>query len=504
MKHYILPLLVLLAMQVQGQVRGVCGMTTADQLAMRVQFEKATRIQSVTGRSNTVYLPVTFHLVANSDGSGRISENAVLDQLCAMNGDYEDQDIQFYLKQFNYINNTGINNDHRNTGQFVMNLQRDASSINVFIVDEIVFDEASELVTLGYFDRQRDWLVIVNREIARATASLSHEMGHFFNLFHPHLGWDADPWEDGTFTNNRAPSMSPGGIPTERVDGSNCASAGDGLCDTPADYNLGLGWLNCEYTGNAKDPAGAPLDPMETNTMGYFLNCPRDSYTFTDEQKQIILQNLNSSARAYIPRNVTPNTSPISQAPILRSPINDETTSGFESVTLDWDDVPNANRYLVEISRLPTFPSTLNPIRLVVNESMAVVEGLDFDRRYYWRVRPFSDYVVCTNYSDEQSFITGLASSVESPQNVADWVVFPNPVQSGDALQINITTNADMQGEVRLFTTSGQQVRALPMQRFAFGVNTVQLPTADLAAGIYFLSLVTESGVLTERVLIQK
>jgi len=503
MKHYILPLLVLLTLQAQAQVRGFCGMTTADQLAMQEKFAEADPSAAVLSRSDVIYLPVTFHLVANTDGRGRINEALVLDQLCAMNKDFEDQDIQFYLKRFNYINNTVVNNDHRNTANTIMTWQRDGSSINIFIVDEIVFDEASEVVTLGYYDTVRDWLVIVKSEVASGSASLSHEIGHFFTLSHPHLGWDAEPWEEGVYPGNRAPALSPGGVPTERVNGSNCNSAGDGLCDTPADYNLGLGWNNCNYNGPAKDPTGASLDPMEENVMGYFLNCPRNSYTFTDQQKQQMEQNLASSARSYIRTGVQPSTAPINQTPILRSPINDEVTSGYESITLDWDDVPNANRYFVEISRLPTFPTTLDPIRLVVGESRAIVEGLELDKRYYWRVRPFSDYITCTEVSDEESFFTGVATSTQAPKALTDWAVSPNPIQAGTALQINITTDKTIEGDIRLFSTSGQLMRSINNEQFPFGTSTIQLTTADLTPGIYFLSFVNENGVLTERVLIQ-
>ena len=40
-------------------------------------------------------------------------------------------------------------------------------------------------------------------------------------------------------------------------------NSGDFLCDTPADYNLGFGWNNCNYTGGAMDPNGILLNPDE-------------------------------------------------------------------------------------------------------------------------------------------------------------------------------------------------------------------------------------------------
>ena len=47
--------------------------------------------------------------------------------------------------------------------------------------------------------------------------TLSHELGHYFDLYHTH---------ETSFG-------------TECPSGSNCQSAGDMVCDTPADPNLG-------------------------------------------------------------------------------------------------------------------------------------------------------------------------------------------------------------------------------------------------------------------------
>ncbi len=59
----------------------------------------------------------------------------------------------------------------------------------------------------------------------------------------------------------------------ELVDGSNCATAGDYICDTPADPNLGLAGMveygSCEYIGTVTDANGDPYAPMVHNVMSY-------------------------------------------------------------------------------------------------------------------------------------------------------------------------------------------------------------------------------------------
>jgi len=54
----------------------------------------------------------------------------------------------------------------------------------------------------------------------------------------------------------------------ELVDGSNCNTSGDLICDTPAAADLfGKIDINCNYTGNAKDSKGAFYVPHTNNYM---------------------------------------------------------------------------------------------------------------------------------------------------------------------------------------------------------------------------------------------
>jgi hypothetical protein len=74
---------------------------------------------------------------------------------------------------------------------------------------------------------------------------LSHEMGHVLFLWHTHHGCESGIWE---LTN-----------------GSNCATAGDYVCDTPADPHLGfnINQNTCEWTGVAHWwCAGSAPEPM--------------------------------------------------------------------------------------------------------------------------------------------------------------------------------------------------------------------------------------------------
>jgi PKD repeat protein len=93
--------------------------------------------------------------------------------------------------------------------------------------------------------------------------TLAHEFGHHFNLIHTH-----GP-ENGVLTD-------------ELVTGTNCSSAGDRLCDTPADPQLSssnVSNVNCLYSGTAMDEYGFLFQPDPSNIMSYAPQVCRDNFT---------------------------------------------------------------------------------------------------------------------------------------------------------------------------------------------------------------------------------
>ncbi|APY11868.1 hypothetical protein BWZ22_11770 [Seonamhaeicola sp. S2-3] len=87
-------------------------------------------------------------------------------------------------------------------------------------------------------------------------------MGHFFSLIHTH-GPD-----NNTLT-------------TELVDGSNCDTDGDGICDTPADPKLTCENVNnfCQYIGTETDANGQAFTPDTGNIMSYAYKACRTHFS---------------------------------------------------------------------------------------------------------------------------------------------------------------------------------------------------------------------------------
>jgi len=509
MKKFIAPMALCLfaAFQMQGQqTRGVCGTTIADQAEsttrLRANIAKVAGGQAVLERNVTQYVPIHFHLVGDATGAGKHKERLVLDQLCHLNEFYAPLGMRFYLKPhptyglFDYsINNNNVYSNQSNS--LLMQSRRHQNAINVFVVDEPGNDNQQPGQVLGYYSPTPDWLVMRKTEVnGTGNGTLDHEMGHFFSLRHPHYGWEGDPFDTADPSWPIAPTYSPpepyGAILTELVDGSNCEDAADLICDTPPDYNFGFGWPNCNYTLPAKDPAGALVNPMETNIMGYFIGC---DYVFTQMQQDIVLADRETSDRNYLDNSFAPAAETITTPAtddFLVAPANGANTPYFDEVLLEWNAVPGATYYLLEMDYLSTY-NTGNFRSYIVTGTSKLLTDLDDNRVYYWRVRPFNEYATCTQ-ARQRSFKTSLTSGVNSIEALSALQITPNPVSGDATARLFVSASAGFEATVRIIDATGRQVQALHNLTFAAGETTIDLPTAGLANGIYLVSVENAAG----------
>jgi len=101
----------ILTMTVLGQdkVPMSCGTHTTEAdiklLLQNKEFSKSLNLRSM----ETVWIPVQFHLIAKSDGNGRIQINRVFEALCKLNEDFSSSSMQFYFNgDIKEINNSAM------------------------------------------------------------------------------------------------------------------------------------------------------------------------------------------------------------------------------------------------------------------------------------------------------------------------------------------------------------------------------------------------------------
>ena len=212
----------------------------------------------VINRAGLQIVPVQFHIVTMDDGMGGIPEADLLDELNnAVNPIYAAAGLVFVAcAPANVINSSAFYDladyDEGNTMASTYNVPQ---VVNIYAVND-----PDGFCGWAYYPTQSNDYVVLANNCANNGSTMTHELGHYFDLMHTH---DTD-------------------FGAELVDGSNCSTAGDLFCDTPADPNLsGLVTAapGCMYTGVATDANGDMYMPDVTNFMSYSEKDCRTSFS---------------------------------------------------------------------------------------------------------------------------------------------------------------------------------------------------------------------------------
>jgi hypothetical protein len=488
------------------QLRGVCGNTDADHLKQMDRYLSNLKIarQSPSKPRNAVtYIPIQFHIITKNNGSGGVQITEVLEQLCQLNELFSAFDVVFYQSDLpNYIPSDVIYDNHTVTsGQFTMRQRRDRESLNVWAVNNASSSSSPPIgETLGYYDPVNDWIVIKRDQIVAANNTLAHEIGHFFSLFHPHFGWDSDPY-DMAKHGNPVTATAPNGGSSELVDRSNCQTAGDMLCDTPADYNFGLTSSGCNYNADVKDAKGTKVDPDETLIMSYFSD--ECTSNFTPSQVDLMLVDIAQPRRNFLRTNsYTPLATEITDTPVLLAPAEGTVTTTYNKVYLKWQAVAGADSYLVEVDRSSGF--NIDNFKFITTETLLLVDDLlDANKNYRWRVTPLNASYTCAAPSETIKFKTGLSTSVSSIKKVDSWTIQPNPISESASINITINASESFEANLKIHNLTGQLVKQVTNYKFNKGQSNLSIESKNLNKGIYLLTLENEQGVLNKKLVIQ-
>lgn len=457
-----------------------CGnIATKEDINRLIKNRNLASKNSINKSNVTKYIPIRFHIVTQSDGTGGIPEKRIYDQLCSLNESYEPADMVFYAKdnEFNYVANSTLFNtpvSQSATSKIISEKNKAGDDcINIFITNKA--DTGGGGTTLGYYDPSLDIIVMKKAEINGFKGTLAHEMGHFFSLLHTFNGWEGEPYDADIHGNPIDSQLSPGGVLNELANGDNCQDSGDYICDTPGDYNFGFEWDGCSpYTGGARDFNGDLLNPAETNFMGYFIGCTE--YVFTDDQIDIMIEDYESFDRNYIQSNHIPKQSNL-QTPQIVKPLDLSTVDTYNNVELDWKVVEDAEGYLVEIKQGITsqFYNT--------EASEIILTNLQAGKKYRWNVTPYIETGGCASSTSEFEFTTGTITNTDNLESF-EISIYPTILDYSNTISFSINQTSEVNTE--LYNTSGAKVFT-QNKLYNSGVNSIGIPI--LLPGIYFFKV---------------
>lgn len=223
-------------------------------------------------------VPVTIHVCRDSDGLGGLTVPQVDLALADLNSQFNSTNFTFFqCGEIIYIDD----DDYSPVADEQAKRDELRQTLHIPNTLNVYFANLTNLAGLSSYTHSATQGVLLNNSSATNGTTLSHEVGHYFDLYHTHL----------TFWGAECP------------DGSNCTTAGDRLCDTPADPNLqGLvDWL-CVYDQSAATPlaCSGTYAPAADAIMSYSRRICRD--WFSPDQ----IAKMESTAQTERPELFTP------------------------------------------------------------------------------------------------------------------------------------------------------------------------------------------------------
>ena len=218
-------------------------------------------------------VPIAVHVVRRANGTGAIPQSQLDQGLIDLNTHelYVNTGIQFY-----YLPGIDFIDDDNFYSGITTQLEADAlrginvvaNAINIYFVSQASIGGFSLCGLSSFTTSAVQGILMINgcTGVASNPSTYPHELGHYFDLFHTH---------ETAFGN-------------ELVNGSNCGTAGDLLCDTPADPGLsGLVTNACVYTGNATDSNGDTYVPDPLQLMSFSVKICRTDVTPNGETRAL-------------------------------------------------------------------------------------------------------------------------------------------------------------------------------------------------------------------------
>ncbi len=453
--------------------------------------------QSNPGRAairsdEVLYLPMTIYYFSDTKVSELGAYKEALASFCTLKQDMAQSGIQFYLQEFIPVVDSVYNNHGSfSLGREMIETYNTPNTINSYITT-VAAGACGYVPRLGSPN-----MVLAKGCNAPSDHTWAHEVGHAFILPHTFSG------TDGSIRPGQVAPDSINGRPVERVDGSNCLNAGDSFCDTPPDYisNRWTGNSNCRSISTYLDPDSTAFRVDGSFFMSYVND---DCMTAFSAEQTSAMRNYALDNRADYTMTEAPFATTIdTEGDFLIRPFEGDTVQQFDEVVFEWESVPGATEYLLQVSILPNFAAVRNEYRVSGNTFTAT--DLLANKRYYWRLRPLNPLAVCPVYTAGFSFRTGrgeVLTNTTAVEPVAGFTLRPNPVAEGGNLQVGFISDRAQRLELSLHNLTGQQLQGLWYEADA-GVHRVDLPISGLPSGIYLVRMESATGQLFRRVVVE-
>lgn len=239
-----------------------------------VKLKSETNISELSVDMSPKIVNTFFHILRRNDGSGGLTQAQVNNWISVLCNDYFEHQIHINVIGQSNLNNTTFYNGMTDANfSTLINTNTHSNAIDIYLLSpNDTYSRAENIPGIS---------LAVGGSYS-GTSVLSHEFGHCLGLYHTHSGRGCNDFVNCS----------------ENINGSNCSTCGDLVCDTPADPCLsGNVNENCVYIG---DPS---FSPDVDNIMSYSPPTCLDELTFGQRERihYTILNNSIFNNRRYLP-----------------------------------------------------------------------------------------------------------------------------------------------------------------------------------------------------------
>ncbi len=460
----IIGFLLLLSNTLQAQQSCATPEPTKDQVKYTLDIIDNLAVNRSSGMTS---LPMRVHIVGDNAGNNRLDLTDLNQELATLNRNFRSINIEWYIASIDYINSTlysELNLDIEEAGFVDKYVQSDA--VNVIFTNSLR-KGGNEFCGFAYYPSEelRSIAIYANNSCTNSlsSANLTHEFGHFFNLFHTFRGTANSP------SHEEAENVARQG------EHANCSTTGDLLCDTEADPRCTM-TSACVYVGDETDILGASYTPPIGNVMTYYdKTCGAE---FTGQQllrmEQALMARLAFSSYA------------IDQAPAMdvSNPFALEAEAGSDySIHLKWkDSAANETGFIIERSHdggNTFFPLLQGGVGPDVTEFNDVTAQADIS--YIYRIKasndnpqdytlssPFKlDLAYCLpEYSELTCNVLGIGAGMQQVELGINGSIFSHNSECSGAFEIiteapetALEVGANYPFNVQLNTNNGQYLQ---------------------------------------------
>lgn len=199
-------------------------------------------------------LSITLWIVLDSLGNSGYNENNLNQPIAYLNEIFDPIGLGFRICEINEIENFQFNEfaESQNHLDEILGMHYQINTINIYLTESLETEDEGDVAGFAALPGGRDIVFMTKGSMQGQSDVLIHEMGHFFGLYH-------------TFEVE---------FGVELVDGSNCETTGDLVCDTeadPSDEANNNAAPDCNYNGTPlTDANGEFYVPPTNNFMSYY------------------------------------------------------------------------------------------------------------------------------------------------------------------------------------------------------------------------------------------